>query len=71
MGLNLPLDGFDVEVHPQRSPALIAVAPQTNISLDWTLLELKPADDFVGTLAIHDPAKTFQRPSLQCFSLSS
>ena len=69
MGLNLPLDGFDVEVHPQRSPALIAVAPQTNISLNWTLLELKPADDFVGTLAIHDPAKTFQRPSLQCFSL--
>ena len=71
MGLNLPLDGFDVEVHPQRPAALIAVAPQTNISLDWTLLELKPADDFVGTLAVHDPAKTFQRTSLQCFSLSS
>ena len=32
MGLNLPLDGFDVEVHPQRPPALIAVAPHTNIA---------------------------------------
>ncbi|HTU50735.1 MAG TPA: 4'-phosphopantetheinyl transferase superfamily protein [Acidobacteriaceae bacterium] len=70
MGLNLPLDGFDVEVHPQRPPALIAVAPQTDISLAWHLVELKPADDFVGTLAVHDPEKTFQRTSLQCFSLS-
>jgi 4'-phosphopantetheinyl transferase len=70
MGLNLPLNGFDVEVHPERPPALIAVAPQTNIPLDWALVELNPADDFVGTLAIHDPAKTFQRTSLQCFSLS-
>ncbi|MGB6303016.1 MAG: 4'-phosphopantetheinyl transferase superfamily protein [Acidobacteriaceae bacterium] len=69
LGLNLPLDGFDVQVDPQRPPALIAVAPQTNISLDWTLLELKPADNFVGTLAVHDPANTFQRTSLQCFSL--
>jgi 4'-phosphopantetheinyl transferase len=69
MGLNLPLDGFNVEVHPQRPPALIAVAPHINIPLAWTLVELKPADDFVGTLAVHDPAKTFQRSSLQCFSL--
>ncbi|HEY5253618.1 MAG TPA: 4'-phosphopantetheinyl transferase superfamily protein [Acidobacteriaceae bacterium] len=70
MGLNLPLDGFDVEVHPDRPAALIAVAPHTNIASAWTLLELKPAEDFVGTLAVHDPAKTFQRTSLQCFSLS-
>ena len=69
LGLNLSLDAFDVEVSPQLSPALIAVAPQTNISLDWNLVELKPADHFVATLAIHDPAKTFQRSSLQCFSL--
>ena len=58
MGLNLPLNGFDVEVHPQRPPALMAVAPHTNIPLDWTLVELEPADDFVGTLAVQDPAKT-------------
>ena len=32
MGLNLPLDGFDVEVHPDRPAALIAVAPHTNIA---------------------------------------
>ena len=69
MGLNLPLDGFDVEVHPLRPASLIAVAPQTNISLAWSLVELQPADHFVGTLAVHDPAKTFQRTSLQCFSL--
>ena len=69
MGLNLPLDGFDVEVHPLRPASLIAVAPQTNISLAWNLVEMKPADDFVGTLAVQDPAKTFQRTSLQCFFL--
>jgi 4'-phosphopantetheinyl transferase len=70
MGLNLPLDGFDVEVHPQRPAALIAVAPHTNIAPAWSLVELKPAQDFVGTLAVHDPGKTFQRSSLECFSLS-
>jgi 4'-phosphopantetheinyl transferase len=69
MGLNLALDAFDVEVSPQLPPALIAVAPHTSIPLDWKLVELKPADHFVATLAIHDPAKTFQRASLQCFSL--
>lgn len=70
LGLNVPLDGFDVEAHPQLTPALVAVAPDTSISHHWTLVELKPAHEFVGTLAIHDPAKTFQRTSLQCFSLS-
>jgi 4'-phosphopantetheinyl transferase len=69
MGLNLPLNGFSVEVHPQRPAALISVAPQTNIPLTWTVVELKPADDFLGTVAIHDHAKTFQRTSLECFSL--
>jgi 4'-phosphopantetheinyl transferase len=70
LGLNLALDGFDVEADPQLPPALVAVASHTNIPLHWTLVELKPADDFIGTLAVHDPAKTFQRTSLQCFYLS-
>lgn len=69
LGLNLPLDGFDVEVHPQRSPALIAVAPHINISSGWLLAELTPVENFVGTLTIRDPAGTFERTSLQCFSL--
>ena len=70
MGLNLPLDGFDVEVSPHLPPALIAVTPDTNIPLAWTLVDLKPADHFAGTLAVYDPGKTFQTSSLQCFSLS-
>lgn len=69
LGLNLSLDAFDVEASPQLAPALIAVAPHANVSRAWTLVELQPADHFIGTLAIHDPAKTFQRTSLQCFSL--
>src|SRR6185437_10433726 len=70
MGLNLPLDGFDVEVHPDRPAALLGVTPPTNISLAWSLIELQPADGFAGTLAVHDPAKTFRRTSLQCYFLS-
>jgi 4'-phosphopantetheinyl transferase len=68
LGLNLPLDGFDVEVHPQLPPALIAVAPHINISSGWPLAELAPAENFIGTLAIRDRAGTFERTSLQCFS---
>ncbi|MGO8719729.1 MAG: 4'-phosphopantetheinyl transferase family protein [Acidobacteriaceae bacterium] len=69
MGLNLPLDGFDVEVRPQRPAALIAVAPHSDIASGWLLAELTPAENFVGTLAVRDPAGTFERTSLQCFSL--
>lgn len=69
LGLNLPLDGFDVEVHPQRPSALIAVAPHTGIASGWLLAELTPAENFLGTLAVRDPAGTFERTSLQCFSL--
>jgi 4'-phosphopantetheinyl transferase len=69
LGLNLPLDGFDVQVHPQFPPALIAVAPHSNISSGWLLAELNPAENFTGTLAIRDHAGTFERTSLQCFSL--
>ena len=69
LGLNLPLDGFDVEVHPLRAPALIAVAPHINIASGWLLAELTPAENFVGTLAIRDHAETFERTSLQCFFL--
>lgn len=69
LGLNLPLDGFDVEAHPQRPPALIAVAPHTGIASGWQLAELAPAENFVGTVAVRDPAETFESASLQCFSL--
>ena len=70
LGLNLPLDGFDVEVHPRRPPALLDVRPQTRIATNWLLAELVPAQDIVGTLAIRDEAGTFESTSLQCFALS-
>ncbi|MEO6966795.1 MAG: 4'-phosphopantetheinyl transferase superfamily protein [Acidobacteriaceae bacterium] len=70
MGLNLPLDGFDVEVHPKRPPALLAVRPQAKIASTWRLAELTPAQDILGTLAILDAAETFEDTSLRCFALS-
>ena len=70
LGLNLPLDGFDVEAHPLRSPALLAARPQAHIASAWLLAKLLPAHDVLGTLAIRDEAGTFEDTSLQCFALS-
>lgn len=70
LGLNLPLDGFDVEAHPQRPPALLAVRPQALISRTWRLAELTPAPNILGTLAVRDEDGTFEPASLQCFALS-
>ena len=70
LGLNLPLDGFDVEAHPQCSPALLAVRPQAHIASEWLLAELTPGHDILGTLAIRDEAGTFEDTSLRCFALS-
>lgn len=69
LGLNLPLDGFDVEVDPQLPPALIAVAPHTKIDRAWNLAALNPAENFVGALAMRDPTGTLESAALECFSL--
>ena len=70
VGLNLPLDGFHVEVDPLRPPALIAVEPRSHIAPGWLLFELNPADEIAGTLAIRDQSESFNRTSLQCFAFS-
>lgn len=70
LGLNLPLDSFDVEVDPQRPPGLIAVRPPARIAPRWRLVELKPAHNTVGTLAVRDEMQTFVNETIECFSLS-
>lgn len=69
LGLNLALDGFDVEVDPQLPPELIAVQPNTRVAANWRLVELVPAQNIVGTLAILDQEGTFKRTSLRYFAL--
>ncbi len=70
VGLNLPLDGFDVEVHPQRAPALLASRAPANFGREWLLVDLKPASGVVGTLAVCDHTGDFRREKVRCFSLS-
>ncbi len=69
LGLNLPLDGFDVEVHPQLPAALLDLRPQAPIAAGWLLVELNPAEDIVATLALRDETGKFDRSSLRCFAL--
>jgi 4'-phosphopantetheinyl transferase len=70
LGLNLPLDAFDVEVRPRRSPALLASRPPADIAAGWRLIELNPARNAVGVLAVLDEAGQFTVDSVRCFSLS-
>ena len=75
LGLNLPLDAFDVEAHPQRSPALLNCRPPTSIAPDWLLIDLKPAPDAVCTLAMHDEtgqlaSQRLRDHTVQCFVFS-
>jgi 4'-phosphopantetheinyl transferase len=70
LGLNLPLDAFDVEVHPQRAPALLASRLPARIATGWRLVPLNPAQHAVGTLAVLDATRKFTADAVQCFSLN-
>lgn len=70
LGLNLPLDAFDVEANPQRPPALLGSRPSALINAHWRLFELKPAHNAVGTLALLDEAKEVAAEAIQYFSFS-
>lgn len=70
LGLNLPLNAFDVEAHPQRAPALLACRPPANIAADWKMIELKPSHQTPGTLAVRDEMGKFSAKAVQYFSLS-
>jgi 4'-phosphopantetheinyl transferase len=51
MGLNLPLDAFDVEAHPDRPAALLDCREPARFASGWRLVELGPAPNAVGALA--------------------
>ncbi|MHB8302232.1 MAG: 4'-phosphopantetheinyl transferase family protein [Acidobacteriaceae bacterium] len=62
LGLNLPLDAFDVEADPRRSPALLASRHPALKPDDWQLLPLEPAPNIMGTLAIRTAEAAEVRP---------
>jgi 4'-phosphopantetheinyl transferase len=52
LGLNLPLNAFDVEADPERAPALRAVRPPAEALDGWRLFDVRPTEDAMATLAV-------------------
>ena len=57
VGLNLSLDSFDVEADPRRPAALLDFRGPASLATGWTLTELNPAPNVVGTLAARDEGR--------------
>lgn len=69
MGLNLPLDAFDVETDPARPPALLESRLLAQLPRQWQLFALHPAHDTIGTLAVRNGGTPLSANAVQCFSL--
>lgn len=51
-GLSLPLDQFDVSLHPDEPAALLATHHDPPEARRWSLRSLHPGEGFVGALAV-------------------
>jgi 4'-phosphopantetheinyl transferase len=51
-GLSLPLDQFDVSLHPGEPAALLATQHDPAQAQRWSLVSLAPAEGYVGALAV-------------------
>ncbi len=52
LGLNQPLDEFEVELHPEREARFVRFAKPEFREDEWTLLDLDPAPGYAGALAL-------------------
>jgi 4'-phosphopantetheinyl transferase len=52
MGLSIPLDSFDVSVHPDEPPRLLRDSGDPGETEKWSMAALRPSDDYVGALAV-------------------
>jgi 4'-phosphopantetheinyl transferase len=55
-GLSLPLDRFRVSLLPGQAAALLDLQDGADSASGWSMHELRPWDEFVGTLAIRSPS---------------
>ena len=51
-GLSLPLDQFDVSLHPDEPAALLATPHDPQEAQRWSLRGLFPGEEYVGALAV-------------------
>lgn len=70
MGLNLPLDAFDVEADPALPPALLESRSLTQLPGQWQLFELQPTPGVVGALAVCNGSVPLPENAVRCFSLT-
>ncbi|PHN08618.1 4'-phosphopantetheinyl transferase family protein [Flavilitoribacter nigricans] len=49
-GLSLPLDQFEVEIHPDRKAALKNVHWEPELVESWSIIDFVPEDGFVGAV---------------------
>ncbi len=63
VGLLLPLDSFDVSVVPGERPALLWVQGEADAPERWSLVHLRPARRYVGSIAVETPT-----PQVTCWS---
>ncbi len=52
MGLSLPLDQFDVSLHPDEPAALLATRHDPQEAQRWSLKSLFPGEGYVATVAV-------------------
>jgi len=52
MGLSLPLDQFDVSLHPDEPAALLATQHDPPEAQRWSLRNLSPGEGYVATVAV-------------------
>jgi len=60
-GLSMPLDQFEVEIHPDRPARLIATRPDPLEAARWTLVELPTHPGYVAALCVRGQDWTLKR----------
>lgn len=51
-GLSLPLDQFDVSLHPDEPAELLATRPNPHETVRWSMHHLTPGEEYVGALVV-------------------
>ncbi|HEY9828851.1 MAG TPA: 4'-phosphopantetheinyl transferase superfamily protein [Stenomitos sp.] len=51
-GLSIPLDQFDVTLHPQEPAAILNITWNPEETAQWQLIDVSPSADYCGALAV-------------------
>jgi 4'-phosphopantetheinyl transferase len=54
-GFSFPLKEFDVTLRPGEAAELVSIRAGGSEAQDWALFDLRPAEEFVGAVAVEDP----------------